>query len=265
MLPDASSLEAAWKRDRAILSGLLLGIGGIAWLYLIRMTAASGDAHTGHAMTTLQALSWGAWDLLMAFSMWSVMMVAMMLPVVTPWLLVYSRTLREKDPRPTPFPKAGFFLLGYLAIWMAYSGLATIGQWGLHAAALLSPGLAGTSPVLGGALLLSAGVYQLTPFRDACMAHCRSPLGFFLTSWKDGRFGAFSMGFRHGLYCVGCCWALMALSFAFGVMNLLWMAGLTAFLLVEKVASVGPRMSKATGWLLAGCGLWMLGKSLLFA
>lgn len=253
MTPDASSLEAAWKRDRAILVAGLLGIGGLAWVHLIH-TASAPHAH-----------DWGTWEILMAFSMWSVMMTAMMLPVVTPWLLVFSRTLREKDPRPAPFPKAGFFLLGYLAVWMVYSGLATIGQWGLHAAALLSPGLPGTSPVLGGALLLTAGIYQLTPFRDACMAHCRSPLGFFLASWKDGRFGAFTMGFRHGLYCVGCCWALMALSFAFGVMNLLWMACLTAFLLVEKVASAGPRMSKSAGWLLAGCGLWMLGKALLFA
>ena len=192
-------------------------------------------------------------------------MVAMMLPVVTPWLLVFSRSMREKDPGPTPFPKVGFFLLGYLAIWLAYSGIATIGQWGLHAAALLSPVGKGTSPVLGGTLLLLAGIYQWTPFRDTCMAHCRSPLGFFLASWKEGRWGAFTMGFQHGLYCVGCCWALMALSFAFGVMNLLWMAGLTTFLLVEKVASAGPRMSKAAGWLLVGCGLWMLGKALLFA
>jgi predicted metal-binding membrane protein len=251
LTPDASSLEAAWKRDRAVLVAGLLGIGGLAWFHLIHMASAP-HVH-----------DWGTWEILMAFSMWSVMMTAMMLPVVTPWLLVFSRALREKDPRPAPFPKAGFFLLGYLAIWMVYSGLATIGQWGLHAAALLSPGLPGTSPVLGGALLLTAGIYQLTPFRDACMAHCRSPLGFFLSSWKEGRFGAFTMGFRHGLYCVGCCWALMALSFAFGVMNLLWMAGLTAFLLVEKVASVGPRMSKAAGWLLTVCGLWMLGKALL--
>jgi predicted metal-binding membrane protein len=256
-------LETAWKRDRAILFAFLLGIGGLAWFYTVRMASVMGDVHSGHAMTTPHARSWGAWDLLMAFSMWGAMMVAMMLPVVTPWLLVFSRTLREKNPRPAPFPKAGFFLLGYLAIWLAYSVVATIAQWGLHAAALLSPGLEGTSPVLGGVLLLGAGVYQLTPFRDACMAHCRSPLGFFLASWKDGRFGAFTMGFRHGLYCAGCCWALMALSFAFGVMNLLWMAGLTAFLVVEKVASAGPRVSKAAGGLLAGCGLWMLGTVLI--
>lgn len=263
MTPDASLLEAACKRDRAILVAFLLGAGGLAWIYMVHMTSTMGDAHTGHAMTSPHSLRWGTWEILMAFSMWSAMMVAMMVPVVTPWLLVFSSTLREKDPRPDPFPKAGFFLLGYLAIWLAYSGLATIGQWGLHAAALLSPGRIGTSPVLGGALFLTAGIYQMTPFRDACMAHCRSPLGFFLASWKEGRFGAFTMGFRHGLYCVGCCWALMALSFAFGAMNLLWMAGLTVFLLMEKVTSAGPRMGKAAGWLLTGCGLWMLGRSLL--
>jgi predicted metal-binding membrane protein len=152
----------------------------------------------------------------------------------------------------------GYFVLGYAAVWTGYSAAAALGQWGLVAAALLSPELAATSPVLGGALLLAAGIYQWTPWRDACMAHCRSPVGYFMTSWREGRRGAFTMGVRHGLYCVGCCWALMALSFVFGVMNILWMAGVTAFLLVEKITSWGPRFGRAAGVILAGYGLWML-------
>jgi predicted metal-binding membrane protein len=256
-------LAAAIRRDRAILLVTLIGLGGLAWAFMIRMSAAMGDGHSCHVMASPLVGSWGGPEILMAFSMWMAMMVAMMLPIVTPWLLVLSGTKREKDPGAFPLSTAGFFLLGYAVIWVAYSALATLGQWGLGAAALLSPALVGTSPVVGGVLLLAAGIYQWTPWRDACMTHCRSPLGFFATSWKEGRRGAFTMGLRHGLYCVGCCWALMALSFVFGVMNLLWMAGLTVFLLAEKVTSWGPWFGKAAGAILAGYGLWMLVRPIL--
>jgi len=251
-------LAAAIRRDRAILLAALIGLGGLACAYMIRMAAGTGHGHSCHGMTAPLVRPWGSMEILMAFSMWVAMMFAMMLPIVTPWLLVLSGTKREKDPGAAPFGTAGFFLMGYAAVWAGYSALATLGQWGLGAAALLSPDLVGTSPVLGGALLLAAGIYQWTPWRDACMTHCRSPLGFFATSWKEGRRGAFTMGLRHGLYCAGCCWALMALSFVFGVMNLLWMAGITVFLLAEKITSWGPRFGKAAGLVLAGYGLWML-------
>jgi len=201
---------------------------------------------------------WGSVEILMAFSMWVAMMAAMMLPIVTPWLLVLSGQKRENGPGGTSLGTVGYFMLGYAAVWTGYSVAAALGQWALVAAALLSPELAATSPVLGGVLLLAAGVYQWTPWRDACMAHCRSPLGYFMTSWRKGRQGALTMGVRHGLYCVGCCWALMALSFVFGIMNLLWMAGITAFLLVEKITSWGPRFGRAAGVILAGYGMWML-------
>lgn len=251
-------LVAAARRDRAILLGGLIGIAGLAWAYMIRMAAGSEHGHSCHGMAEPLLRSWGGWDILMAFSMWAAMMVAMMLPIVTPWLLALFGTKRDSDPGAAPFGTVGFFLVGYIVVWTGYSAAATVGQWGLGAAALLSPQVVSTSPVLGGLLLLAAGVYQWTPWRDACMKHCRSPLGFFTTSWREGRWGAFSMGLRHGLYCAGCCWILMALSFVFGVMNLLWMAGLTVFILAEKVTSWGPRFGKAAGLVLAGYGLWML-------
>jgi len=147
-------------------------------------------------------------------------------------------------------------------VWLGYSVLAAAGQLLLQRAALLSPSWVTTSPWIAAGLLALAGAYQWTPLRDACMRHCRSPFGFFLSSWRDGRWGAFTMGARHGTYCVGCCWALMALSFVFGVMSLLWMAAVTAFLVVEKATSAGPWMSKAAGVALVACAIWTLGRAL---
>lgn len=255
-------LQDLARRDRAILLAGLTGIAGAAWACIVGMGSRMEGAHSYHAVTLPHLRPWGAREALAAFAMWLVMTGAMMLPLVTPWILLLSGASREKDPRPAPFGAAGFFLLGYLAVWAGYGALATLGQWALHEAALLSPMSVAMSPLLGGALLLAAGVYQWTPLRDACLAHCRSPMGFFLSSWRTGHRGASTMGFRHGLYCVGCCFALMALSFVFGVMDLLWMAGLTAFLLLEKGTSWGRRLGRAGGLLLAGLGLWMLASAL---
>jgi len=252
------SLAAAARRDRVLLLAALVGLCVLAWAYMIRMAAGTTHGHSCHGMAEPVVRPWGSVEILMAFSMWVAMMAAMMLPIVTPWLLVLSGQKRENGPGGTSLGTVGYFMLGYAAVWTGYSVAAALGQWALVAAALLSPELAATSPVLGGVLFLAAGVYQWTPWRDACMAHCRSPLGYFMTSWRKGRQGALTMGVRHGLYCVGCCWALMALSFVFGIMNLLWMAGITAFLLVEKITSWGPRFGRAAGVILAGYGMWML-------
>ena len=182
-----------------------------------------------------------------------VMMLAMMLPVVSPWVLAFPRAAHERSAGGSSSLRAWAFLLGYGAAWLAYSGLAAGGQLVLQRAALLSRAGVITSPGIAGELLLLAGVYQLTPQRDACMLHCRSPMAFFLTRWREGYWGAFTMGARHGVYCLGCCWALMALSFVFGLMNLAWMAVLTGFLVVEKATSAGPWMGRAAGVLLLAC------------
>ncbi len=252
-------ITAAAKRDRAILLGGLVLVSTLAWAEMGRMaTEMAGPAgcHAGIGAPTMR--SWAARDFAMAVSMWGAMMLAMMLPVVSPWLLALSRSARERDPQPSPFPEAGAFLGGYGAVWLGYSVAAAAGQLVLQRVALLSPNWVAKSPLLAAVLLLVAGVYQLTPFRDACMSHCRSPLGYFLARWRPGRWGAFTMGTSHGVYCVGCCWALMALSFVFGVMNLLWMALLTAFLLLEKATSAGPWLSKTAGVLLVAYAAWML-------
>jgi predicted metal-binding membrane protein len=251
------TIASAVRRDRAILLGGLVVVTGLAWAHMAGMAAEPGGAHGCHH--GIAVAPWSARDLATAAAMWGVMMTGMMLPVVSPWVLALSGTARERDPRAAPFGTAGFFLGGYGAVWLGYSVLAAAGQLALQRAALLSPRWTTTSPWVAAGLLALAGAYQLTPLRDACMAHCRSPFGFFLSSWREGRWGAFTMGARHGISCVGCCWALMALSFVFGVMSLLWMALVTAFLLLEKATSAGPWMSKTAGIGLLAGAVWMVG------
>ena len=143
-------------------------------------------------------------------------------------------------------------------VWIGFSALATLAQWGLHEAALLSPMMVSTSPILGGVLLLSAGIFQWTPWKYTCLKHCRSPLGFLMTDWRDGAWGAFWMGLRHGSYCTGCCWFLMALLFVAGVMNLLWVAAITAFVLVEKMVPRGDLVGRVAGGVLILAGIVLL-------
>ena len=150
------------------------------------------------------------------------------------------------------------FALGYVAVWAGFSAFATLAQWGLHQAALLSPMMATTSSRLAAAIVIAAGVYQLTPLKRACLTHCQTPMGFLMSHWRDGTAGAFRMGLQHGLYCVGCCWVLMCVLFAVGVMNLVWVAVLTAFILVEKLGLGGVHVSRIGGALLIGTGAVML-------
>lgn len=255
MIP-AEALTSAARRDRVILLGGLAVVGGLAWVHMAGM--ASQVSPACHGGTPSGEPLWTVGELGTATAMWMVMMVAMMLPIVSPWLLALSNTARLRTVRSSTFPAVGGFLGGYVAVWVAYSVLAAVGQMLLHRAALLSGEGALTSKFVVAAFLAGAGVYQWTPLRDACMAHCRSPFAFLLSHWREGPWGAFSMGARHGLYCAGCCWALMGLSFVFGVMSLAWMAGLTAFLLLEKTTSAGPWLGKAGGALLVAGSAWVL-------
>jgi predicted metal-binding membrane protein len=255
LIPQASVARAV-RRERAILLGALAVVVALAWAHLLRMGSAGVTEASCHAATMPSARSWSAGDLATAAAMWGVMMVGMMLPIVTPWLVALAESARQRNA--PAFQEAGSFLLGYGGVWLTYSFAAAAGQLLLQHRALLSPEWATTSPALASALLAAAGIYQWTALRDACLSHCRSPFGFFLTSWREGRWGALTMGARHGLYCIGCCWALMALSFVFGVMNLAWMAGLTAFLLLEKASAAGRWMSRAAGAALVVYAGWTL-------
>jgi predicted metal-binding membrane protein len=150
------------------------------------------------------------------------------------------------------------FGLAYVTVWVGFSACAALAQWALHETAMLSPAMAASSPRLAGAILIVAGVYQLTPFKGACLTRCRSPLGFFMSNWQPGTLGAFRMGLRHGAYCLGCCWALMCVLFAVGVMNLLWVAALTALVLLEKVGPFGAMAARVTGVIMIAVGVMWL-------
>jgi predicted metal-binding membrane protein len=152
------------------------------------------------------------------------------------------------------------FGAGYLLVWTLFSAGAALTQWGLHSLAMLSPAMTTSSARLGGAILIAAGVYQLTPFKRACLLHCRSPLGFLMGHWRDGTAGAIRMGIAHGTYCLGCCWALMCVLFVVGVMNLLWVAAISAFVLLEKVGPRGILASRVAGVAAAAAGVLLLAR-----
>ncbi len=251
-----SIIETALKRDRLIVLLGLAVIAMLAWAYTVHEAWEMNTMDIETCMG-LSAKSWGLTDLTLLFLMWTVMMAAMMIPSVSQMVLLYARTMRMRGHGGGVVKLTGVFVLGYLTSWTGFSLLAALAQWGLHEAALISPMMVSTSHLLGGAILIAAGVFQWTPLKHACLSHCRSPLGFLMTEWREGTRGAFVMGLRHGTYCVGCCWLLMAVLFVTGVMNLLWVAIIAAFVLIEKLAPSGQWVARTAGVLLAGYGLWM--------
>ena len=250
-------LDAVLRRDRVIVGAGLAGLVLLAWVYLLRMARAMAEmeAHAAMGMAMPQMQTWGMADLWLLFLMWGVMMVAMMVPTAAPMIMLVAAVDRRRPDRSRPVARTGIFVLGYLTAWMAYSALAVSAQWGLHAAALLSSAMVSTSRYLGGAILIVAGIYQWTPLKRVCLTTCRSPMGFLMSEWRDGSAGAWVMGLRHGLYCVGCCWVLMALLFVAGVMNLAWVALIAALVLVEKVVPGGHRVGQAAGFALLAAGI----------
>jgi predicted metal-binding membrane protein len=194
--------------------------------------------------------------------MWAVMMTAMMLPSASPTLLLYG-VIARRSARAAAARQIYAFAAGYLLVWTAFSLGATVLQRGLAELLLISSMMEVTSPVAGSVLLLLAGVYQLTPLKHACLKTCESPLTFLMSRWRDGVSGAFDMGFKHGVYCLGCCWALMLLLFAGGVMNLVVIGALTAFVAFEKLARFGSRGARVSGVLLIVAGLWMIGRAII--
>lgn len=205
---------------------------------------------------------WREADLLLVFLMWTIMMAAMMLPSATPMISVFARIMRERPEGHQALLATCVFVCGYLSVWTGFSLLATFAQWALLEARLVSPMMKSASPFLSGALLAAAGVFQFTPLKHACLAKCRSPLGFLLTEWRDNLSGAFVMGVRHGAFCTGCCWLLMLLLFVFGVMNLLWIAALTALVLLEKVLPRARWLAHGTGFALLAWGALVAGRAM---
>jgi predicted metal-binding membrane protein len=229
--------------ERLTLLAALAAVSALSWLYLIRMPMQPADLGTVGARL-LSVLPPRFADLWLTFMMWSVMMVAMMLPSASPMILTYAAIAR-RQPR-TPRYTSWIFAGSYAVVWTLFSAAATGGQLLLEKSSLVDGASRATS-VAGAVLLILAGVYQLTPIKDRCLAHCRSPLGFFITEWRDGVSGAFTMGIKHGANCLGCCWMLMGLLFVFGAMNLIWVAALSILVLLEKLAPFGHTIARAGG------------------
>ncbi len=243
----ASVIETVVKRDRLFTAAALAVITVLCWIYLFVLAAGMDSAR-----------AWSGAEFALMFAMWAVMMVAMMLPSAAPMILLFAAISRKNRDRGHVMAPTGIFAAGYLAAWAGFSLAATILQWGFDAVALLSPMMASTSAVLSGGILIAAGLYQWTPLKHACLAHCRSPLFFLSHHWRKGTGGAFAMGLHHGLYCVGCCWVLMALLFVGGVMNLLLIAAIALAVLIEKVVPRGDIAGRAGGGVLAALGLYLV-------
>jgi predicted metal-binding membrane protein len=254
----ASVVESVLKRDRTIIALALITLTALAWAYLVQLnrtmapTPAMPDMP---GMANMPGMNMGAaqpfapLNLALTFAMWATMMVGMMIPSAAPMILLYARVGRQARAQGKLFAAAGWFAGGYIAAWTAFAAVASLSQAALARAALITPMLVATNNLLIGSLLLVAGLYQWLPVKDACLAQCQAPLAFLqrMGGFKRDIKGSFTLGARHGIYCIGCCWALMALLFVGGVMNLLWIAALSIFVLVEKLGTRGRLFTRTAG------------------
>ncbi|TBW57704.1 DUF2182 domain-containing protein [Marinobacter halodurans] len=227
----------------------------LSWWYLVDRAAGMDAGMTMGGMLTFHPWT-PAYAVVMGL-MWSIMMMAMMLPSATPMILLYRRVALHNR-----LPRIGLgtllFAAGYIIVWLCFSVIATGSQWALEQWAILSPSMRSQSGLFSGLVLILAGLYQWSPWKTACLAHCRGPAAFVMHHWRPGTAGALRMGLAHGAYCLGCCWALMALLFVGGVMDLLVIAGLTVLVLLEKVLPGGDWLAKGVGALVAVVGGWLL-------
>jgi predicted metal-binding membrane protein len=248
----------------------LAAITALAWAYLFvlarQMAAMPGAPMAGGGMTGMSGMSpmttgfrpWTPTYFGLTFAMWWVMMTGMMTPSAAPMILMYDRISRGNRARGAHAVPTGLFAGAYLAVWGLFSLLAAAAQLGLESAALMLPMGRASSPMLGGALFVAAGLFQLTPLKNACLRNCRSPLSFIMSHWRDGTAGALRLGVVHGLYCLGCCWILMALLFVGGVMNLLWVALIAIYVLVEKLFPAGILIARLGGAAMIAFGVYLI-------
>ena len=256
-------LKRSSKRDRVIVIGGLVAVVLFAWIYILSgagmsLSALEMTAMSGRSMGMMAPMAWTWETAVVMFFMWWIMMIAMMLPSASPMILLFATVNRKQAERGNPAVPTGIFATGYMAAWGGFSLAATGLQWALERAELLSAMMVSTSTALGAGLLIAAGIWQITPLKHACLKHCRSPLHFLAHHWRKGPLGAFRMGLHHGLFCLGCCWFLMALLFYGGVMNLYWIVGLALYVLLEKVIPAGHWLGNAAGLVLIAWAGWLL-------
>jgi predicted metal-binding membrane protein len=255
-------LSELLRHRRAGVLGALAAVTAAAWAYLLFGAGTemeTMDMGGGQMMAMLPAWSPGYAALISV--MWWVMMVAMMLPTAAPALLLVSSLAWERLANPNLVPAAALlFASGYLLVWSGVSLAATLVQWGLDNAGLLSERMAFGDAILASTVLIAAGVYQWTPLKDACLRHCRSPSEFLVRHWQPGSLGAIGTGVRHGLFCLGCCWMLMALLFVGGLMSVTWIGAIALFVLIEKTMPWGDWVSRLGGVLLIVWGVASLAR-----
>jgi predicted metal-binding membrane protein len=254
-------LESALRRDRWIVAGSLVLLVVLCWWYLLIMAdgmrAMTGEGGSMQYMWLMPMGSWTAHDFVLASAMWIVMMIGMMVPSAAPVILLYAMIARRERQQGRVMASTGVFVAGYLAVWGAFSIAAAGLQYALTEASLMSDLMESTSAAVAGAILLLAGAYQVSRWKGTCLAHCRSPIAFLNQRWRSG---PFRMGLIHGGYCLGCCWAAMGVLFAVGVMNLAWIAALSALVLLEKTVPRGVLVARASGALLMAAGVLALAR-----
>jgi predicted metal-binding membrane protein len=265
-----AALQALLRRDRAVVIAALLALTAIAWAYVLWLAAdmrMGGMDMTGFRMVPagrglmLPAEDpWEPIEFVFVFAMWAVMMVGMMTPSAAPMILLYTRVGRQAAAQGKPFAPVASFVVGYLVMWAAFSLAAMLAHWALDRALLLTPMMEGASLKLGGTVLIAAGLYQWTPLKDVCLHQCQAPWLFIQRhgGFRRNAAGSLALGARHGLFCIGCCWALMALLFVGGVMNVLWIAALTILVLAEKLVPAGRLISRTAGVGFFAAGVWLI-------
>jgi predicted metal-binding membrane protein len=267
---EALALERLLKRDRIIVIAALAIITALAWADLVWLAndmwmggmdmAGFRMIPAGRGWMMPASEPWQSFEFGYMFAMWAVMMIGMMTPSVAPMILLYARVGRQAAMQGKPFAASAWFAAGYLLSWTAFSLAATSAQWALERAALLTPMMESASNILGGVVLIAGGFYQWTPLKGVCLSYCQAPLTFIMHhgGFQREPAGALALGFRHGIYCIGCCWALMALLFVGGVMNLLWIAALAILVLLEKVLPFGRLVARLAGVVFIAGGVCLL-------
>lgn len=256
-MPTESIKLNYFSRDHLIVYSAMLAVCFAAWSYTGYMAWAMQHMDTVDMWMPPRsgARSWQLYDFWMLFFMWAVMMISMMTPSVLPMVSLYVSVTRSKKSNTQAYTPTVIFLCGYLIVWILFSVAISIAQYPLHVAGLLNPMMDSQSYFLSGTTLVLAGLYQWTSWKDACLEQCRSPLHYLMTSWREGAWGAIRMGMHHGVYCIGCCWALMAVMFAVGVMNVVWMLVIAFFVLAEKISPTSAKYIR----IISGLGLAVWG------
>ena len=252
----ASLLSAnTFKRDRKIVWSVIVVLSLLSRLFIFSEARGMNKGIALCCITKLYA--WTPRDFFFTFLMWVVMMMAMMIPSASPMILMFTSVNHKRREKENHFVPTWIFLFGYIAVWTGFSVAATFTQWYLHKKALLSPMMVTTSPIFGGILLIAAGIFQLTPLKNRCLSFCQNPFGFLMKDWREGKWGALLMGLKHGVFCTGCCWALMILLFVMGVMNIFWIGVISILVLLEKISPKDWPSSHISGILLILWGVLM--------